>query len=79
MQVTVLEHNVGAGTAKIKFEHSGVTHTASYDLGLVIPGMRIELAQQGLEFTENMQQDIMDRLAAQVEREIDAGILVNQI
>lgn len=77
MKVTVLERDVDVGTAKLKFEHNDVVFTQSYDLKLVVPGTDRVLAQLGLEFTEDMQQTVIDRLTATVTREIDEGIIRN--
>jgi hypothetical protein len=79
MQVEILERNIAAGTIKLKFSHSGVVHTASYDLKLVVPGTDRVLAEYGLTFDETMQQRVIDKLTQQVQREIEAGILQNPI
>ena len=77
MKVTILERDVDAGTAKLKFEHNDVVFTQSYNLKLVVPGTDRVLAQLGLEFTEDMQQTVIDRLTTTVTREIDEGIIRN--
>jgi hypothetical protein len=79
MQVEILEHDVEKGTARIKFIHNNVTHVESYDLGLVVPGTRRTLQEQNVEFSLEMQAQIIDKLTAQVQREIEAGILTNRI
>lgn len=77
MQVEILERNVEAGTARIRFTHNGVTHTNSYDLALVVPGTKLVFAQYGVEFDETKQQQVIDKLTAQIQREIEAGIIQN--
>lgn len=79
MQTEVLEHDTAAGIAKIRFSHNGITHTQKYDLGLVVPGTRSSLAEKGLEFTPELQNSVIEKLTAQVQREIEAGIIVNPI
>lgn len=79
MQVTILEHDKTKGTAKIKFEHNNVVHIQNYDLKYVVPGTDLVLKAYGLEFTEQMQQQVIDKLTVQVQRDIEAGIIVNSI
>jgi len=79
MQVEILERDAVAGTAKIRFTHGGVTHTQSYDLKLVVPGTALTLETYGLQFTEAMQQTVIEKLTAQIQREIDAGIICNPV
>ena len=79
MQVEILSHDVGRGFIEMKFVHNGVTHNQSYDLGLVIPGTRKTLQDQNKEFTLEMQQQVIQRITEQVQREIESGILVNTI
>lgn len=77
MQVEILERDVAAGTAKLRFSHNGVTHTSNYDLQLVIPGTARIFEQYGVAFDEAKQQLVIDKLTAQIEREIEAGIIQN--
>ncbi len=79
MQITILEHNLNTGLAKIKFEHNNVTHVENYDLKLVVPGTSMVLKAYGLDFTEEMQQRVIDKLTMQVQNEIETGILHNPI
>lgn len=79
MEIEILEHDLAAGTAKIKFMHKDVTHIQAYNLKLVVPGTEKTLIEYNTEFDAGMQQTVIDKLIAQVEREIDAGILVNAI
>lgn len=77
MQVEILERNTEAGTATIRFSHNDVVHTNSYNLKLVVPGTERIFEQYGVVFDEAKQQIVIDKLTAQIEQEIDAGILQN--
>jgi len=79
MEIEVLERDVTAGTARLRFTHNGVTHTDYYDLKLVVPGTDQVLAAQGLAFDDAMQQTVITKVAAQVQREIESGILHNPV
>ena len=79
MQVEILERNIEAGTVKMRFSHNGITHTQSYDLKLVVPGTDRVLAEYGMAFDEIMQQKVIDKMTAQVQRDIEAGIIHNPI
>ena len=79
MKIEILEHDVEKGTAKIKFMHNDVTHIQSYDLGLVVPGTRKTLQEQNMEFTLEMQNQVIQKLTEQLQREIEAGIVTNPI
>lgn len=79
MHTEVLEHDVQTGIAKIRFSHNGVTHTQTYDLGLVVPGTRRALAESGSELTLDIQNTVIEKLTAQIQRDIDAGIIQNPI
>ena len=79
MQVDILRHDVVEGTARIRFQHRGVTHTQDYDLLLVVPGTKKALDEHGQTFTLEMQNTVIEKLTAQVEREIEEGILHNPI
>jgi hypothetical protein len=79
MQVDIIERNVQAGTIKIRFSHNDVVRTETYDLKLVVPGTDRILAEYGMAFDEAMQQKVIDKITAQVQREIEAGILRNPI
>lgn len=77
MQVDILEHNKETGKIKIKFNHNNVIHVDNYDLLMVVPGTEREL--NGAPFTEEMQNAVINKLTNQIQREIEAGILVNKI
>lgn len=79
MQVEVLERDIQAGTAKIRFSHGDVTHTQSYNLKMVVPGTDRVFETYNIEFNEAMQETVISRLAEQVKREIEAGITHNPI
>lgn len=79
MYTEVLEHDVQSGIAKIRFSHNSVTHTQTYDLGLVVPGTRRALAESGSELTLDIQNKVIEKLTAQIQRDIDAGIIQNPI
>lgn len=78
MIVDVISHDKAEGTALIKFSHNDVVFTQQYDLKMVIPGTVHVLAGYGMEFTEAMQQTVIDRLIAQVQRDIEAGVIQNR-
>lgn len=77
MQVDILERDVQAGTARLRFTHNGVSYTNRFDLKMVVPGTQNVFSAYGVEFTEEMQQRVIDRLTSQVQREIEAGIIQN--
>lgn len=79
MQVDILRHDVQEGTARIQFKHRGVTHTQDYDLLLVVPGTKRALEMSAQTFTLEMQNKVIEKLTAQVEREIEEDILHNPI
>jgi hypothetical protein len=79
MYTEVLEHDIQSGIAKIRFSHNRVTHTQTYDLGLVVPGTRRALAEAGSELTPEIQDRVIEKLSAQVQRDIEAGIIQNPI
>jgi hypothetical protein len=79
MQIEIIERDIVAGTATIKFTHNGVEHTDKYDLGMVIPGTRLELAKQNSNFTEELQDTVIERLTERVRTAIESGIIVNKI
>jgi hypothetical protein len=79
MQVNITRRDITKGTATITFEHNGVSHTADYDLGLVVPGTRRLLEELETEFDQTMQDKVIDKLTAQIQREIEAGIITNPI
>lgn len=79
MQVEILERNVQVGSIKLRFSHNGIVHTSTYDLKMVVPGTDRILAEYGMAFDETMQQKVIDKLTAQVQRDIEAGILHNPI
>jgi hypothetical protein len=79
MQVTIIQRDTQKGTAKIKFEHNGITHTDTYDLAMVVPGTKLIFEQYGVEFDEAKQQQIIDKLTVMVQTQIEAGILHNPV
>ena len=79
MQVEVLERDIQAGTARIRFSHGDVTHTQSYNLKMVVPGTDRVFETYNIEFNEAMQDTVIARLTEQVQREIEAGITHNPI
>lgn len=79
MNLEILERDIQAGTAKLRFSHNDVVHTGTYDLKMVVPGTDRVLAEYGMAFDEPMQQKVIDKLTAQIQREIEAGILHNPI
>lgn len=79
MNLEILERDIQAGTAKLRFSHNGVTHTDSYNLKLVVPGTERIFSEYDMAFDETMQQKVIDKLTAQIQREIEAGIIHNPI
>lgn len=79
MQVDILSWDKATGKIRIKFSHNDVVHTESYDLKLVVPGTERLLGELNMEFDETMQQRVIDKLTAQVQREIEAGAIKNPI
>lgn len=79
MILTILQHDVEKGIARLQFQHNSVTHTETYDLGVVVPGLRKTLENQQQEFTLEMQLEVIEKIKTQVQREIEDGILHNPI
>lgn len=79
MNLEILERDIQAGTAKLRFSHNGITHTDNYNLKMVVPGTDRVLAEYGMAFDETMQQKVIDKLTAQVQRDIEAGIIHNPL
>lgn len=75
---TILSHDIDAGTARIRFEHQGVTLEDTYQLIQIIPGTSYVLAAMNLPFTEEAQLAAMNYLEASVTRGIEAGMIVNK-
>jgi hypothetical protein len=75
MQADILEHDKENAKVKIKFAYKGIVITQNYDLKLVVPSTNVALARISMEFNEEVQQTLIDRIIAQVTAEIDAGIL----
>jgi hypothetical protein len=79
MNLEILERDIQAGTAKLRFSHNGVTHTSSYNLKMIVPGTERIFAEYGMEFDAAMQQKVIEKLTALVQREIEDGILHNPV
>lgn len=79
MQVEVLSWNKETGKARLKFSHNDVVHADSYDLKLVVPGTERLLGELGVDFDETMQQRVIDKLTAQMQRDIEAGVVKNPV
>ena len=79
MQVEMLSWDKTTGKAQIKFSHNDVVHTDNYDLKLVVPGTERLLGELGVDFDETMQQRVIDKLTAQMQRDIEAGVIKNPI
>jgi hypothetical protein len=79
MELEILTHDKVNGKAHLRFSHNGIVHTDNYDLKLVIPGTDRVLREYDLAFTEEMQQQVIDKLTAQVQKAIEDGILHNPI
>ena len=79
MQVDIISKNETTGDFRLKFSHNDVVHEQLYNLKMVVPGTDRLLKELGLEFDATMQQRVIDKLTAQVQREIEAGIIKNPI
>jgi len=79
MQVEILEQNTETGMTKMRFSHNGVTHTAIYNLKMIVPGTERILAEYGMEFDDAMRQKVIEKLTALIQREIEDGILHNPV
>jgi hypothetical protein len=73
MQVEIISHNIDTFIAEIKFTHNDVVVQDTYNLLLVEPTMIKTLEMNSLTFTPEMQQDVIDKLTAWVQRSIEAG------
>ena len=76
---TIIEHDVQAKKATVKFEHNGVVHEGTYQLDLIIPQSQVVLAQMGLEFTEELQLRALDSLTHMIEMQIESGAIRNPL
>ena len=79
MQVEIISKNENTGVFRFKFSHNDVVHEQDYNLKMVVPGTDRLLNELGLEFDATMQQRVIDKLTAQIQREIEAGIIKNPI
>lgn len=74
---TILTHNTVKGTARIRFEHAGVTVEDDFVLINVVPSTKYVFEQMGLVFDETYQQLAIERLTTSIESQIDAGAIQN--
>lgn len=79
MIIDILEHDLETAKATIRFSHKDVEVIQTYDLKLVVPSTNVALTKLNVTYTPEVQQTIIDRLAKQVEFEIDNGILFNMV
>lgn len=74
---TILSHDTATTLARVRFEHAGVTLEQDIQCDMILPGTRKIFADFGVEFDEAKQLVALDKLTAQIERQIDAGEITN--
>ncbi|GFE77731.1 hypothetical protein [Novosphingobium sp. TCA1] len=74
---TIISHDIDAGTARIRFEHNGVTVEDDYVLINVVPSTKYVFEQMGLVFDESYQQLAIERLTTSIEGQIESGGIKN--
>lgn len=79
MNVEIISHDEVTGLARIKFSHLDVVHESDYDLSLVIPNTKMLLAQLDMEFTKELQLKALEKLTVWITKDIESGILTNNI
>jgi hypothetical protein len=73
----VFYHNTGTYEAVIRFEHNGVYYLDTFNLSLVIPDAMPVLNQLNLEFTPEMQDQVIEKLTERVRLSIESGGIKN--
>ncbi|MDF0540738.1 hypothetical protein PX699_00145 [Sphingobium sp. H39-3-25] len=74
---TIITRDVGAATARIRFEHQDITIEQDYSLIDVVPGTRYVFEQMGMAFDEEHQDLAITRLETMIADQIDAGMIVS--
>lgn len=77
MERTIISHNVETATARMRFEHNGVTTEQDFNLWDVVPGTRYVFAQMNLDMDEATQLQAMERVEAMILKGIEDGVIVN--
>lgn len=77
MNRTIIERDIEAGTARIRFEHQDVTVEDTFYLINVVPSTAYVFSTMGLTFDESYQDLAIDRLEAMIQNQIEAGIISN--
>ena len=73
MDVKIIQHDVGAAKATIRFTHEGVVVENEYDLLRVIPDMKSSLDRTGQTFDAEMQNAVIATLTGWMQRAVDRG------
>lgn len=79
MKVTVFYHDIKTSEAVIRFEHKGVTHEDVYTLRKVVPGVELAFDSMGIEFGEEHQLKVIEKLTLNIQSMIDSGDLKNPL
>ena len=77
MERTIISHNVETATARIRFEHEGVTFENDFDLWQVIPGTRYVFESMGLDLDEGYQELAINRITDVIQLQIEQGAIQN--
>lgn len=77
MERTIISHDTETGVARIRFEHNGVKVENDFNLIDVIPGTRMVFQSMGLEFDEETQERVIERLTAMIQQGIEEGAILN--
>lgn len=77
MEMTIVSRDVDKATARLHFEHTGVTYEDTFDLVAAVPGTGYFLSVQGRQLTEAEQDKNIDYLTTSIQKQIDAGYITN--
>lgn len=75
MQRTIITHDPVTAMARVRFEHDGVSLEQVYNLKMVEPGSLRTFTDFGIEFSEEYQLIALDRLTAQIQQQIEEGMI----
>lgn len=77
METTIINHDTETALARIRFEHNDITLEQDFDLKAVIPGTVFVFQSMGLEFDEEAQGRVIERLTAMIQQGIEEGAIQN--
>lgn len=77
MEMTIISRDTDKATARLHFEHAGVTLEQDFDLVAAVPGTAYFLGVQGRSLTPEEQDRTLDYITSSIERQIDSGAIQN--